>query len=454
MTNKVAIFYVQSEWLRSSALRKNNGSSFESLNRLETAAQYSLPVLNLCDFILPEKPYEDSLGPLRHKTRVGWEKPKPNDCAAALAYLHQGGILKLVVDDRHLRTGPPTGMKWRARTGNEPISGLLLTIAVVFFLDTLLKPLPPPCLPANMATMSLFLMLLCAPALSFARNTNAPRSPSPLWRRGRSVPPMGFYNPTELGGSMLTIAPNTNGLGEPLNVIVSGHSDATVLVDSEDNGGLRNYFLSVGFGAECLGQHAGDAQTANLGDGKGQVNETSELRWDYGDPSLGTCTETIKGGNHFRYWVQDGSKANSDWLVGNATAQQSLIPTGNITNGTTYSGQTSFGGYTYKTDVIYLSGILSNSSQGVNHNVTVGNANTLPVDGYVAVMTISIVSEPQRTTSPAGAILVQKLLETPTILPTSWTILLSSFLLVAPSLYGCLARHGTVTYRHPAIPGH
>ncbi|KAI9058229.1 hypothetical protein FKP32DRAFT_1581667 [Trametes sanguinea] len=304
-----------------------------------------------------------------------------------------------------------------------------------------------------MATTSLFLMLLCAPALSFARNTNAPRSPSPLWRRGRNVPPMGFYNPTELGGSMLTIAPNTGGLGEPLNVIVSGHSDATVLVDSEDNGGLRNYFLSVGFGAECLGQHAGDAQTANLGDGKGQVNETSELRWDYGDPSLGTCTETIKGGNHFRYWVQDGSKANSgaifmatsyelpiqmghdiifdgyvshacsDWLVGNATAQQSLIPTANITNGTTYSGQTSFGGYTYKTDVIYLSGILSNSSQGVNHNVTVGNTNTLPVDGYVAVMTISIVSEPQRTT---GALSIP-----PTI---PWSLLAALLAMFAVSL--------------------
>lgn len=40
------------------------------------------------------------------------------------------------------------------------------------------------------------------------------------------------------------------------------------------------------------------------------VNETSELRWDYGDPELGTCQETIKGGNHFRYWVQDGSQAD------------------------------------------------------------------------------------------------------------------------------------------------
>ena len=39
--------------------------------------------------------------------------------------------------------------------------------------------------------------------------------------------------------------PNTypSGLGEPLNVIISGNSDDLVLVDSENNGGFRNYFL-------------------------------------------------------------------------------------------------------------------------------------------------------------------------------------------------------------------
>lgn len=39
-------------------------------------------------------------------------------------------------------------------------------------------------------------------------------------------------------------------------------------------------------------------------------NETAVIRYDYNDPSLGTCKETIVGGNHFRYWVQNGSKAN------------------------------------------------------------------------------------------------------------------------------------------------
>lgn len=40
------------------------------------------------------------------------------------------------------------------------------------------------------------------------------------------------------------------------------------------------------------------------------VNETAVIRWDYGDPSLGTCKETIEGGNHFRYWVQNGPSAD------------------------------------------------------------------------------------------------------------------------------------------------
>lgn len=43
------------------------------------------------------------------------------------------------------------------------------------------------------------------------------------------------------------MAPNTfpAGLGEPLNVIISANSDAEVLKDQEDDGGLRNYFLYV-----------------------------------------------------------------------------------------------------------------------------------------------------------------------------------------------------------------
>jgi hypothetical protein len=96
---------------------------------------------------------------------------------------------------------------------------------------------------------------------------------------------------------------------------------------------LGSPIRSFDFAGECLGQHSGSDQQANLGDGHGyrtsllpspsprfclissvfflfQVNETAVIRLDYGDPTLGTCKETILGGNHFRYWAQTGSEAN------------------------------------------------------------------------------------------------------------------------------------------------
>ncbi len=39
-------------------------------------------------------------------------------------------------------------------------------------------------------------------------------------------------------------------------------------------------------------------------------NETAVMRYNYGNPSFGSCTESVKGGDHFRYWVQNGSEAN------------------------------------------------------------------------------------------------------------------------------------------------
>jgi len=228
---------------------------------------------------------------------------------------------------------------------------------------------------------------------------------------------------------MLTIVGGTDGLGEPINVILSGGSDSDVLVDAEANGGLRNYFLSFGFASECLGQHDGNDQEANLGDGNGYKNETAVIRWDYGDPSLGTCKETISGGNHFRYWTQNGSSANSgavfmaasyempiaqqhnivpngynfgrDELVGNATSQSSLIPTTSLTNASAYSGQTSFGGYTYQTSVKYVSGLLQNTSIGINHNDTVPLNGQNAIDGLVAVLAVTITQRPQTVKSSA-----------------------------------------------------
>lgn len=43
---------------------------------------------------------------------------------------------------------------------------------------------------------------------------------------------------------------------------------------------------------------------ANLGDGTGLRQEQQTLRWNYGNPYLGTCRESLEGGLHLRYWQQ------------------------------------------------------------------------------------------------------------------------------------------------------
>ncbi len=67
-------------------------------------------------------------------------------------------------------------------------------------------------------------------------------------------------------------------------------------------------------GKECLGAHLGAPQTANLGDGNGAVNQTFELRNDYGNPEIGTCWESLVGGNHLRWWRQNGPNARTNAL--------------------------------------------------------------------------------------------------------------------------------------------
>ena len=86
--------------------------------------------------------------------------------------------------------------------------------------------------------------------------------------------------------------------------------------------------------------------------------------------------------------------SSSDWLVGNVTAQSSVIPTSNLTNQSTYSGQTSFDGYIYQTNVQYVSGLLSNTSDGINHYLSVGANGTNAVDGLVALLEVRLLSKP------------------------------------------------------------
>ncbi|KAI0031771.1 hypothetical protein K488DRAFT_51357 [Vararia minispora EC-137] len=196
-----------------------------------------------------------------------------------------------------------------------------------------------------------------------------------------------FFAPNAGGGSNLDNA--GNGFGEPLNVIISGLSSPGVLTLS----GLENFARAVGFSTECLGIHLGGPQSANLGDGNGFVNQTVELRQDFGDPVLGTCEETLEGGNHFRVWQQNGSAANSGAFF-LAVSQEEDLQEGHTISPNGYNmgrdalvaaavGTTSFSGVTYSTTSQQIMGLLPAGSAGVNHGIA--------QDGVVVLLTVTIV---------------------------------------------------------------
>jgi len=74
-------------------------------------------------------------------------------------------------------------------------------------------------------------------------------------------------------------------------------------------------------------------------------------------------------------------------------------PTENLTNASTFSGQTSYGGYTYQTNIKYVSGLLSNSSIGINHNDSVAVSGSNAIDGLVAVLGVTIIQRPASSSS-------------------------------------------------------
>jgi len=206
-----------------------------------------------------------------------------------------------------------------------------------------------------------------------------PSAPS-LVKRGAA-----YYNPNSNGGSMLDNA--TYG-GEPLNVIISGQSSSSVLTDN----GILNYAMAVGFSIECFGFHLGGPQSANLGDGNGWVNQTLEIRQDYGNAYIGTCLESIIGGNHFRVYRQNGSEADSGALFLAVSSEEPASQNHNIVpNGYDIGrdlfvsgavGKTKYGGVKYSTVAKNLTGLLPPGDTGVNHGIA--------QDGMTVLLTVTI----------------------------------------------------------------
>jgi len=196
-----------------------------------------------------------------------------------------------------------------------------------------------------------------------------------------------FFSPLLGGGSMLDNA--GDGYGEPLNVIISGLSSPQVLTLD----GIVNFAQAIGFSEECLGLHLGAPQSANLGDGNGWVNQTIELRQDYGNSEIGTCLETLIGGNHFRVFEQSGPDAPSGAFFLAVSQEEDLeeshtiIPDGyDIGRDKLVSlaiGTTHFDGVTYVTTARNLTGLLAAGSAGVNHGIS--------TDGITTLLTVTIV---------------------------------------------------------------
>ena len=85
---------------------------------------------------------------------------------------------------------------------------------------------------------------------------------------------------------------------------------------------------------------------------------------------------------------------NRDLAVGNVTNQTQPISTTSLTDSSVYQGQTAFNGYTYSTTVTYVSGLLKNSSDGVNHASEVTVPGRSAIDGLVGVFEAHIVGRP------------------------------------------------------------
>ncbi|KAI0288279.1 hypothetical protein BC826DRAFT_916029 [Russula brevipes] len=202
-----------------------------------------------------------------------------------------------------------------------------------------------------------------------------------------SLTPVHFINPKPGGGSFFDKV--DNGLGEPLNVIVSGFSSPWVLSD----GGFVRYANAVGFGIECLDIHLGTPQAANLGDGNGWRNQTIELRNDYGNPDIGTCWESLVGGNHLRMWRQNGPTATTNALFLAVSEEENVFdghtisPDGynlgrdNFVKGAV--GLKKYKGIKYNTVVQNVTGLVPSGSSGVNHDI--------PIDGTIALLIVTIV---------------------------------------------------------------
>ncbi|CAD6886811.1 unnamed protein product [Tilletia laevis] len=187
----------------------------------------------------------------------------------------------------------------------------------------------------------------------------------------------GYADPKTFGGSSLGYF-SGNPKGEPLNVIVTGIPAAET---------FSSWYKAIG--KECLGLHVGKSMQAHI-DSRGPRNEEGVIRFAYGDDpdGQGSCTESIIGGSHFRYWQQQGTKA---WFLAasrekDVDHQHDIVPNGyNLGRDAIVRNATkpwSYKGKKFIATVSYVSGLLPSGSKGINHGIA--------IDGRTAVLKVTV----------------------------------------------------------------
>ncbi|UZJ56810.1 hypothetical protein CBS101457_006130 [Exobasidium rhododendri] len=232
---------------------------------------------------------------------------------------------------------------------------------------------------------------------------------------GRGTPGLpGWIDPRESGGSMLDLV--GNGLREPVNAIISGHSDPQILSEA----GLRDYVRTIGFSFECLDLHLGGLQRADLGDGNGWITEQFEYRetegWGAPGRWVGACWESLYGGNHFRVWKQNGTIANTGaWFLA-VSKEKDLrhhhtIDTNGYNNGRNLLVEAAIRGgrwkiWKWKAKVSWNDELLDAGKRGINHDIE--------QDGRVAVLTVErVIDIPLLPDLRVRSLWLQQLLESP-----------------------------------------
>ncbi|GAA5896021.1 hypothetical protein JCM8208_007508 [Rhodotorula glutinis] len=232
---------------------------------------------------------------------------------------------------------------------------------------------------------------------------------SPFLNKRAPVDEGGYYNPTSNGGKWLTLARNADGKGEPLNavVILDGGANDDLFDDWSLSINFGSYLLdSQGVGSyvgECLGQSDGARQAANLGDGNGMHNQSDLLRENFQDVTYGVCRESSTGGFHYRWWIQNGSAADSGAYFLAASEEASLaenhmiLPNGydlgrdEVVRRATVSGGTK----SPVTNRTFEATATNASGPGYFANVSIDEINHgIATDGVVAILNVKVTSDP------------------------------------------------------------